>query len=265
MLTVIDFMSSSHCSQTNRLNLEISDSRSCLLGVDTATQACSVAVSIGSDLVVETTTVARETHSRHLLSMIRTALGRARIELSDLDGFVVTKGPGSFTGLRIGLSTIKGLAKAAEKPVVGVSYLECLARQSGATDGLVCALMDARRQEYYYAAYRIGDSGVETVVPETVGSLSHLAAVIETPCHFIGNGISSNRQCLRHKLDVPITFAPDCLNVLRAHTIVDAGRALLENGYCSSMDNLVPEYIRKSDAQVNLEKRMAAVEPLPPL
>jgi tRNA threonylcarbamoyladenosine biosynthesis protein TsaB len=223
-----------------------------LLAVDTATNACSVALWKEHHLVIESTNVTRQTHSRHLLSMIENALTIAKMGLSDLDGFVVTKGPGSFTGLRIGISTVKGLARATNKPLVGISYLKCLAQQSAATKGLVCAMIDARRGELYYALYRFGDSGIKVVISESVGPLSDLVAKIEEHCLFIGNGIYENRKRLTEKLGQRALFALDFQHILRAETIIWAGQKRLENGQQEQIESFVPNYIRKSDAQINL-------------
>ena len=249
-------MSSCCGSQTISSKVKIRVPFSHLLAVDTATQACSVAISHGNSLVVENTTVIRQTHSRHLLSMIENALAASRLKLSDLDGFVVTKGPGSFTGLRIGMSTVKGLAMAVGKPLVGVSYLQCLAMQSGVSDGLICTVIDARRSECYYALYRAGKSGIETVVPESVGSLMHVVEKISEPCLFIGNGVQSYQKQLCQNLGQMASFAPDFNNILRSYTQVWVGRSCLMEGKKDHLDSLVPEYIRKSDAQVNLERQL---------
>lgn len=235
--------------------LDQSDAYACLLAVDTATQACSVAISKDNNLVVETTTVTGQTHSRHLLSMIQSALSVADVQFAGLDGFVVTKGPGSFTGLRIGISTIKGLARALNKKIIGVSYLECLARQSAVTNGLVCAIIDARRQEFYYALYQFAGTGLKTIVPETVGPISELIRQIDGKCHFIGNGVYPNRQKLQKKLGKLAEFAPDFQNTLRAYTLLEHGRKLLLSGCQNHLEHFTPSYIRKSDAQVNMEER----------
>jgi tRNA threonylcarbamoyl adenosine modification protein YeaZ len=227
-----------------------------LLAVDTATPVCSVAISQKNHLVVESTNAIRQTHSRHLLKMIKNALTTAKIELSDLDGFVVTKGPGSFTGLRIGISTIKGLAKATGKPFIGVSYLECLVRQSAVAEGLVCAIMDARRKEVYYALYRFDNYQLKVIIPESVGTVSHLLAKINDRCLFMGNGIYSNREQLFEKLGEMAYFGLDCHNILKSDAVIWVGRAYLKTGRQDCIESFVPDYIRKSDAQINLTKSL---------
>ena len=225
-----------------------------LLAVDTATPVCSVAISHGNHLVVENTNATLQTHSRHLLKMIENALTMAKIELFDLDGLVVTRGPGSFTGLRIGVSTIKGLAKAIGKPFIGVSYLECLVRQSAIADGLVCAIIDARRKEFYYALYCFENYQIKVVMPESVGTLSHLLEKINDRCLFIGNGIYSNYGQLVEKLGNKASFGLDYHNILKSDTLIWVGRAQLKIGRQDCIESFVPDYIRKSDAQINLAK-----------
>lgn len=233
-----------------------------LLAVDTATRACSVAVSKNNELAVETTTLTSQTHSRHLLKMIQSALNLANVQLCDIDAFVVTKGPGSFTGLRIGISTIKGLAKALGKQFVGISYLECLARQSNVTDGSICAMIDARRNEIYYALYHLEDTELRIVVPESVGSIFQMMQMVDGNCHFIGNGVYPHRRQLRKKFGARATFAPDHLNILKGFMVLDSGRTLLKRGFKEHLEHFTPCYIRKSDAQINLEKQTTANEAL---
>lgn len=245
-------------TKTTNLDLKPQIRFSQLLAVDTATKACSVAISRGDILAAEMTMVNRQTHSRHLLSMIQHVLARAQLKLSDLDGFVVTKGPGSFTGLRIGVSTVKGLAMAVGRPLVGVSYLKCLAAQSGVTNGLVCVVVDARRSECYYALYRFGGSGLQTVVPDSVGSIEQVTAIVSEPCTFIGNGAQSYRKHICQELGRICLFLPDFFNILRAYTQIWIGRNRLLSGNDDHLENLVPEYIRKSDAQINLAKKALA-------
>ncbi len=225
-----------------------------LLSIDTATQACSVAVSQGNDLIVESTIVVRQTHSNHLLGMIRDALHMAGFEVGDLDGIVVAQGPGSFTGLRIGISTAKGLATAHNIPLYGISYLECLAWQSCLINGAVCAMMDARRGEIYFALYQFEQSAIKTLVADSVGSFSELLEKIDRPCLFIGNGVSLYQNNIISQLGETAAFAPDFNHVLKAGTMQFVARRKMATGFHGFQVNLIPTYIRKSDAQIHLEK-----------
>ena len=125
-----------------------------ILAVDTATRSCSAAVIDGEALLAETTNTSNQTHSRHLLDTIDAVIEQAGLEITELDGFAVSNGPGSFTGLRIGIASIKGLAFSLGKPVVGVSSLDALAWQCAQSAYLICPLLDARKKEVYACRYR---------------------------------------------------------------------------------------------------------------
>lgn len=124
-----------------------------ILAVDTATKSCSVALTEDDAVLAETTTHSGQTHSRHLLNIVDAVIARAGLTLNQIDGFAVSIGPGSFTGLRIGISTVKGLAYGRGRPVVGVSSLEALSRQCPQTPQQICAMIDARKQEVYFCFY----------------------------------------------------------------------------------------------------------------
>jgi tRNA threonylcarbamoyladenosine biosynthesis protein TsaB len=125
-----------------------------ILALDTATNSCSVAATDEGKLAAELTISKNQTHSKHLMELIHSVLEIAGFGVGDLDGLAVTVGPGSFTGLRIGISTIKGLAHALDKPVVGVSTLEALARQCGQTAGC-----PQRRGIRCHLSFRCGSTG----------------------------------------------------------------------------------------------------------
>ena len=108
-----------------------------ILAVDTATKSCSVAIVDKDTLLAEVSITSKQTHSRHLMEMVNRAMGMSGLNISGLDGLAVTIGPGSFTGLRIGISSVKGLAMASGKPVVGISSLDVLAMQSNYSQYLI--------------------------------------------------------------------------------------------------------------------------------
>ena len=140
-----------------------------ILAVDTSTRSCSIAVVDGSDLLAEITSGNGQTHSRHLMAMIDSALGLAGLNLSMIDGLAFTCGPGSFTGLRIGISTILGLSASTGKPIAGISGLDALAMQAAAPDILICPMIDGRRNEVYCARYRwVNDALVKEMAEQVL-------------------------------------------------------------------------------------------------
>jgi tRNA threonylcarbamoyladenosine biosynthesis protein TsaB len=135
-----------------------------ILSIDTATASCSVGVMNAERLLAEVTSEKKQTHSKHLMGMIDTAVRVAGVSLAEMDAFAVNIGPGSFTGIRIGVSTAQGLAMALSRPVVGVSSLEALARQAGMSNYLICPVLDARKNEVYAALYQFKKNGLRQLV-----------------------------------------------------------------------------------------------------
>jgi tRNA threonylcarbamoyladenosine biosynthesis protein TsaB len=221
-----------------------------LLAVDTATRSCSVAVVQGRALLSELTIDNGQTHTKHLNLLIRQAVELAGISIADLDGFVVTKGPGSFTGLRIGLSTVKGLAAAYGRPIVGVSTLETLARQAGVVDRLICPLVDARRGEVYFSGYRYENCELRQQSAEQAVAPDKMLGELKEPCFFIGNGSAVYRQDIIDRLQDRAQFATPGLNTIRAATVALLGYRRIAAGEGDEIDSMVPTYLRKSDAEL---------------
>lgn len=221
-----------------------------ILAVDTATSSCSVAIADGDRLLSETTLVSRETHSRHLAALIEALTQTAGLSLEQMEGFAVTRGPGSFTGLRIGISTVKGLAVAGSRPMVGVSTLASLAWQVGPTDHMICPMIDARRDEVYAAFYRWHADGPEPVSAEQVAAPEKLVATIEQPCIFIGTGAIAYRNQIVDTAGLRARFVPPSLNSIRAAAVAVLGAHRLSVGDSDDIEQFVPTYLRKSDAEL---------------
>jgi tRNA threonylcarbamoyladenosine biosynthesis protein TsaB len=222
-----------------------------ILALDTATDSCSVAATDDGALSAELTIRNNQTHSKHLMKLVHCVLEIAGFGVADLDGLAVTIGPGSFTGLRIGISTIKGLAHALDKPVVGVSTLKALAWQCGQTSYLICPLLDARKGEVYAAAYHfnagqlVQKSSARAIPPEAV------VEDIKSPCVFIGTGARLYRQSIAAAAGSLAHFAPAGQNVIRASSVAFLSMPRFEVDDTDGIAGLVPHYIRKSDAELN--------------
>ena len=222
-----------------------------ILAVDTATNSCSVAATDGGKLAAELTLNKNETHSKHLMELIHSVLENTGFGVGDLDGLAVTVGPGSFTGLRIGMSTIKGLAHALGKPVVGISTLKALARQCGQTPHLICPLLDARKGEVYAATYHfnqgqlIQKTGARAIIPEAV------VEDITSPCVFIGSGAELYRRRIVATAGSLAHFAPEAQNTIKASSVAFLSMPRFEANDTDGIGDLVPHYIRKSDAELN--------------
>jgi tRNA threonylcarbamoyladenosine biosynthesis protein TsaB len=224
-----------------------------ILSVDTSTTSCSVAVVDNGSLLAEITNDREQTHSKHLMDMIHRVFGFSGLDLSDLDGFAVTKGPGTFTGLRIGISSVKGLAVASGKPLVGVSSLDALAMQAANYPNLICPLLDARRGEVYFSRYRFEDGYLQRVAEEQVFSPEKAVDKLNEPCIFLGNGAVLYRETLLRKLGRFAAFAPPFQNTIRASTVAYLSLKRFKHADTDDVGTFVPYYIRKPDATLSLE------------
>jgi len=224
-----------------------------ILAVDTATTSCSVAIIEKAGLLAEFTLIREETHSKHLMDMINTTLRISGRNISDIDGFAVTKGPGSFTGLRIGISTVKGLAAASGRPIVGVSSLEALAFQVSFSPILICPLLDARRGEVYYSRYRFINGQLKRQIKERVIHPDHAVDDLDEPCLFVGNGALLHKAILMEKLGKLASFAPVIQNTIRASTVAYLSMVKFESDDTNDIGEFQPSYIRKSDAELHLK------------
>jgi tRNA threonylcarbamoyladenosine biosynthesis protein TsaB len=218
-----------------------------LVAVDTSTTSCSVALFSDEHLLAETTFTSGKTHSRHLMSMIQGLLGRCECHVSDIDAIGVARGPGTFTGLRIGISTVKGLAAATRAQIVGVSSLAALASPLMGGGQMVVAMIDARRGEVYHAHYR---DDIE-VAPVSVSSPEDAAEKLPADAVLVGSGALLytgffNARCPH------IRIADRTQHVIRAASVGRLAIARILKDDVDTIDALVPEYIRKSDAQIQL-------------
>jgi tRNA threonylcarbamoyladenosine biosynthesis protein TsaB len=222
-----------------------------LLAVDTATEICGVALATDGDLEAEVVLHHGQTHTRHIIPAIEAVLDQARVSLSAVDAFVVTRGPGSFTGLRIGISTVKGLAMATGKPMVGISTLAVLAHQAQGRSELVCPIIDARRNELYWALYERRKTGLQARMPETVGPAGLIPGHIDAPCFFIGNGVLSYQSHIQEKIDGPSLWASPEQGHIQPAVLARLGLEKLRAGRTDDLLTFGPVYLRKSDAEIS--------------
>ena len=232
-----------------------------ILAVDTATKSCSVAIIDAGSLSAELTTLKDQTHSKHLMELIHNGLGMSGFSAADLDGLAVTIGPGSFTGLRIGVSTIKGLAHALDKPVVGISSLDALAWQCADRSYLICALLDARKGEVYSATYRYNHDTLTQKSPESASAPEAAVQKIKEPCVFIGSGAQHYHKRLSTLLGDLAHFAPKSQNIIRASSVACLSMKRFETRDTVAAVDLVPHYIRQSDAELNLGAKSLSKKP----
>ena len=229
-----------------------------ILAVDSAALSASVAAvesgAVRAELVLST----GQTHSRHLMEMIRRTLALAAWPLESVEAFAVTVGPGSFTGLRIGISTVKGLSMATGKPAAGVSSLESLALQCAVGELPVYAFIDGRKGEVYCARYRLRGERLHIEKPETVIAPHDAVQDIDQPVIFAGSGALLYRALLKDKLGRRALFAPPGFDLIRASSVAQLAGEKLERGEFCGAENLIPRYIRRPDAEIRPRRQAIA-------
>ena len=220
-----------------------------ILGIDTSTPIGSVAVIDGNNLVAEHTLNIVQAHSSRLMPAIDTVLKWSDITAGDLEGCAVGIGPGSFTGIRIGVATIKSLCYALDKPIVGVSTLEAVAYNLRWTNGIICPLLDARRSEIYGAIFQ-GGTEWQRLSDDLCLPIDAFLDRLDThtspncPINFIGDGLSTYGDAVREKLGEKADFADAIFNVPRGATIAHLGAQRLQNDDIDDYWTLVPNYVR---------------------
>ncbi len=225
-----------------------------ILGIETSTKTGSVAVASDTGVVAQYSLNIETTHSERLLSTVDRVLADTGRVIADLDGLAVAIGPGSFTGLRIGLATVKGLALASGKPVAAVPTLHALAANLPYARHAVCPLLDARKGEVYAALFRHEDDILVQDMPETVLSLAQLASRVRGKTIFTGEGALLFRAELEKLLGDAALFAPPSTTLPSAATVAQLGMHLLAGGEGADIDSLAPRYIRRPEAEVMWEK-----------
>ncbi|MBS3758293.1 MAG: tRNA (adenosine(37)-N6)-threonylcarbamoyltransferase complex dimerization subunit type 1 TsaB [Desulfobacterales bacterium] len=219
-----------------------------VLSVDTATRVLSVAVIENRTLLAELTVNHGQTHSTHLMPAIDAVLEHCRLCFKQLDGFAVCVGPGSFTGLRIGLSTIKGLAFAVSKPIAAISALDALAYQFPCVSHTICPMIDARKGEVYSAGYSFVAGELSQLWPASVSTPEAAVGDISAPRLFVGSGALLYRDRISDIAGDLALFASDGQDYIRAATIAMLGHRLLARQQGRPPSALNPWYIRASDA-----------------
>lgn len=222
-----------------------------ILSVETSTMLGGVAVMDESDgLIIEARLNVKSTHSERLMTEINHALKRAGIGINDIDVFGVSIGPGSFTGLRIGLSTVKGFSFATGKPVVAVPTLEAFAWNFPYSSYPVCTMLDARKEEVYAALFRWKDKGFERIIKETSVNPEELVKAIVGPVIFTGEGALLYRESIIRVAGKNAIFAAPQLMTPSPANVAYLGLERAMAGDFSEPVSLIPFYIRKSEAEI---------------
>lgn len=224
-----------------------------VLGIETASLQGGVALVGGHGVIAEYVLNVQATYAERLLPAVDQVLRDARMTILDVDGLAVSVGPGSFTGLRIGLSTVKGLALATGKPVVGVPTLRALAWSVPYCRYPVCPILDARKKEIYSALFEYRGVELVTLMEEAVLAPETLVKRITQPTLFVGDGWQTYGTFLRQSLG-PLVIPPPTSRAMSPAAVADLGRQRLLNGEEDQVEALVPRYIRLPEAELKRRK-----------
>lgn len=223
-----------------------------LLALDSSGLVASVAIVSEEGLLAEYTVNYKKTHSQTLLPMLDEISKMVDLDLEELDGIAIASGPGSFTGLRIGAATAKGIGLALNIPIVPVPSLDGIAYNIYGTNKLVCPMMDARRMEVYTGLYEFKDQFLKIVSQEKAIAVEGIIEEVnqmDRQVIFLGDGTAVYKDIIKDKIRVPYEFAPVHLNRQRAGAVAALGLQYFKEGRQESADKYAPEYLRVSQAE----------------
>lgn len=231
-----------------------------LLALDSSGLVASVAVAQNDNLIGEYTVNYKKTHSQTLLPMLDAVAKMIELDLKTVDAIAVAKGPGSFTGLRIGSATAKGLGLALDVPLIEIPTVDGLAYNLWGAKDLVCPLMDARRNQTYTGIYAFEGGEMQVLEPQCAVDISKIVEKINglrRAVVFLGDGVPVFRDYISEHVQVPYTFAPAHVNKQRAGAVAALAFQYLQDGRTVSAVEHQPDYLRLSQAERERKEKEA--------
>ena len=228
-----------------------------VLSIDSSSKVATVAILKDDVLLGEYILNDKREHSVILMPLIENLLKECNLSIDDIDGYVVSKGPGSFTGLRIGMATIKGMSFGNNKPYISISSLDALAYNLISFNGIICPIMDALRENVYTALYKNNNDSLEKIMDSTALDIDELVNLLQDKNEeviFVGDGLYKHKKYICDNFP-KAHFAPVHLNIIRASSLGELGLNLLKNGICDD-SNSAPIYLKKPQAERELERRL---------
>lgn len=223
-----------------------------IIAIDSATSCGGIAILEDDRILASLVLNVIKTHSERLLKNIDFLIGECGLNIMDMDGVAVSVGPGSFTGIRIGMACAKGLAYSTGKPLVGVSLLEALALRNAEGGILICPVLDARRNEIFGAAYKRDEETrkMTEILPGRAEPLENFLKNINEKSLFCGDGALKFREAIEKTLEEKAVFAPANRNLPSAVEIAMLGMERLSRGERDDINALSPLYLRAHDARL---------------
>lgn len=234
-----------------------------ILAFDSSGLVASVAILEEEQLIAEYTLNYKKTHSQTLLPMLDEIVKMTELDLNEIDAIAVAAGPGSFTGLRIGSATVKGLGLALNKPIVSVPTLEGIAYNLYGTDALICPMMDARRKQVYTGLYEFNGKKFQIIADQTACPVEEIldrCNEFGRKVIFLGDGVPVYQDMIKDKIQVEYDFAPVHMNRQRAGALGMRAFDYIREEKLESAAEHAPVYLRKSQAERELEAKGKKLE-----
>lgn len=230
-----------------------------ILALDSSGLVASVAVVEDGDLLAEYTVNYKKTHSQTLLPMLDAVVQMIQLKLDTVDAIAVASGPGSFTGLRIGSATAKGLGLALDKPLISVPTTQAMAYGLYGASGVICPIMDARREQVYTGFYRFTGGRMEVLHDQMAADIRQVIQMLGEmgqPVIFSGDGVAVYRDVIEELMEVPVCFAPAHVDRQRAGAVAALAMEYLKEGRTETAGEHRPEYLRVSQAERERRARL---------
>ena len=229
-----------------------------ILGIDTSTKFCNLGLIEDEDILIEyTINGLKKKHSSILVPAIKNLLKTIDLKMEEINGIAVSIGPGSFTGLRIGLSVAKGLCYARSLPLLGIPTLDAMAFFLKEIPYLICPVLEAKKDEIYDVVFRGGDSlhRITDYKCEDIHNLLTRLSLLREKIIFLGDGIKKYRDIIKEKIGKDALFIDSQLNLPVSSNIAFLGLKKLKEGEEDDISKLSPFYLRKSAAEIIWEKK----------
>ncbi len=230
-----------------------------ILGIDSSGLVASAAIADEKNIIAEFTVNNKQTHCQILLPMIEKVVDMSGIELEQIDAIAIAAGPGSFTGLRIGSARAKGIGLALKKPVVSVPTLDGLAYRVSVFDGIICPIMDARRNQVYTGIYKMDKGNLVCLSEQKAVDIHEIMEELEKydeKVIFLGDGVEVQRETIEKEFKKEYCFAPIHLSKQSAAAVAVLGDIYFNQGKAEEAAEHKPIYLRKSQAEREREERL---------
>ena len=230
-----------------------------ILAIDSSSMVATVAITTDGILNAEYTINHKKTHSQTLLPMIAEIVKMIEIDMDSIDAVAITGGPGSYTGLRIGSATAKGIGLALNKPIINVPTMDALAYNLYSSQYVICPIMDARRGQVYTGIYKFEETEMKTIKPQCIMMIGELIKELDTikeSVMFLGDGVDVHKQLIDDIMDTKHYYAPASMNRHKASTLGTIAEIYYKNGKTETAKEHKPEYLRLSQAERELKAKM---------